>query len=68
MSIIFLDYVHPKDLRQDTNLKLIPWTTLRSVFLYKDGNAFKDEIRTQSQNASGPKTAYWREKIAHYLQ
>lgn len=68
MSIIFLDYVHPKDLRQDTNLKLIPWTTLRSVFLYKDGNAFKDEIRTQSQNASGPKMAYWREKIAHYLQ
>jgi hypothetical protein len=68
MHIIFTEYIHPKDLRQDDNMKLVPWTQIRSMFVDENGNAFKDEIRTQYQNSSEAKTSFWRNKVASYLR
>lgn len=68
MHIIFTEYIHPEELRQDEDLKLIPWTLLRSVFMDKHGNVFRSEIRTQYQNFSEVKETFWREKVASYLR
>jgi hypothetical protein len=69
MHIIFTKYIHPEELRQDDDLKLIPWKLIRTVFLDKDGNAFKDNIRTQWQyiGKTDDKKLFWQEKIALYI-
>lgn len=69
MHIIFTEYIHPEELRQDDDLKLIPWKLIRTVFLDKDGNAFKDNIRTQWQyiGKTDDKKLFWQEKIASYI-
>ena len=68
MHIIFTKYIHPEDLRLDDNMKLVPWTQIRSVFMDKNGNAFKNEIRTQYQRLNESKEAFWIEKIYNYLK
>lgn len=69
MHIIFTEYIHPMDVHQDKDLKLIPWKLIRTVFLDKDGNAFKDNIRTQWQyiGKTDDKNNFWQEKIASYI-
>ena len=69
MHIIFTEYIHPEESRQDEDLKLIPWKLIRTVFLDKDGSAFKDNIRTQWQyiGKTDDKKLFWQEKIASYF-
>ena len=68
MHIIFTEYIHPEELRQDEDLKLIPWTLLRSVFMDKHGNVFRSEIRTQYQRVNESKETFWNEMISKYLK
>ena len=68
MHIIFTEYIHPMDVHQDNKLKLVPWTQLRHVFIDKDGNAFKSELRTQCQDIKEAKVSFWRKKIDSYLK
>jgi hypothetical protein len=68
MHIIFTKYIHPKELRVDNNMKLVPWTQIRTVFIGKEGSAFKDEIRTQYQRVNESKEIFWNEMISKYLK
>ena len=68
MHIIFTKYIHPEELRVDNNMKLVPWTQIRTVFIGKEGSAFKDEIRTQYQRVNESKEIFWNEMISKYLK
>ena len=67
--LIFSEIIHPKKSQTEDNAKLVPWRLVRSVFLDKHGNAFKESVRTQWQyeGITDAKTDFWRNKIASVL-
>jgi hypothetical protein len=67
--LIFSEFIHSKKSQIEDNAKLVPWRLLRSIFLDKHGNAFKDSVRTQWQyeGITDAKTDFWRNKIASLL-
>ncbi|MBR5854669.1 MAG: hypothetical protein IKY87_03175 [Paludibacteraceae bacterium] len=67
--LIFSEFIHSKKSQLEDNAKLVQWRLIRSVFLDKNGNAFKDSIRTQWQyeGRTDAKTDFWRTKITSLL-
>lgn len=69
IHLIFSEFIHPSKSQTEDNAKLVPWRLVRSIFLDKHGNAFKDSVRTQWQyeGTTDAKTDFWRNKIASLL-
>ena len=67
--LIFSEFIHSKKSQLEDNAKIVSWRLVRSIFLDKHGNAFKESIRTQWQyeGRTDAKTDFWRTKITSLL-